>query len=197
MKPERWQQIDHLLDEALERDPQQRKVFLEQACDGDAELRKKVEALLEAHEKAGSFVERPALDLVAQQPRQSLVGRKLGPYEILSLIGRGGMGEVYQARDTRLDRMDALKILPVEVATDPDRLRRFVREAKAASALNHPNIATIYEIGESDGINWIAMELVEGQTLAERKKNRHGPRLRPNDPDLAGLEPIMGGQSSS
>ncbi len=172
MDPERWQQIDKLLGEALEREPRDRRIFLEQACAGDAELRKEVEALLEAHEKAGSFVERPALDLIAQQPRQSLVERKLGPYEILSLIGRGGMGEVYQARDTRLDRMDALKILPLEVASDPDRLRRFVREAKAASALNHPNIATIYEIGESDGIHWIAMELVEDETLAERMKDR-------------------------
>ena len=172
MKLERWQQIDKLLGEALEREPRERRIFLDQVCAGDEELRYEVEALLEAHEKVGSFVERPALDLVAQQPPQSLVGRKLGPYEILSLIGRGGMGEVYQARDTRLDRVDALKILPLEVASDPDRLRRFMREAKAASALNHPNIATIYEIGESDGIHWIAMELVEGQTLAERMKDR-------------------------
>ncbi len=172
MDPVRWQQIDKLLGEALDQEPGQRRIFLEQACAGDEELRNEVEALLEAHEKAGSFVERPALDFVAQQPRQLLVGMKLGPYEILSLIGRGGMGEVYQARDTRLDRMAALKILPAEVAADPDRLRRFVREAKAASALNHPNIATIYEIGRSDGIHWIAMELVEGQTLAERMKDR-------------------------
>ncbi len=171
MNLERWHQIDKLLEEALEWEADQRQAFLEQACAGDAELRKEVDKLLAAHEKAGSFVERPALDLVTQQPTQSLVGRNLGPYEILSLIGRGGMGEVYQARDTRLDRMDALKILPIEVASDPDRLRRFVREAKAASALNHPNIATIYEIGESDGIHWIAMELVEGHTLAERMKD--------------------------
>ncbi len=172
MKLERWQQIDKLLEEALDQEPGQRKIFLEQACAGDKELHHEVESLLAAREKVGSFIERPALDLVAQQPRQSLVGRTLGPYEILSLIGRGGMGEVYQARDTRLDRMAALKILPIEVAADPDRLRRFVREAKAASALNHPNIATIYDIGESDGIHWIAMELVEGQTLAERMKDR-------------------------
>ncbi len=172
MEPERWQQIDKLLDEALDQEPGQRKIFLEQACNGDAELCKEVETLLAAHDKAGSFVEKPALDLVAKQSPQSLVGRKLGPYEILSLIGRGGMGEVYHARDTRLDRINALKILPIEVASDPDRLHRFVREAKAASALNHPNIATIYEIGESDGIHWIAMELVEGQTLAERMKDR-------------------------
>ncbi len=172
MDPERWRQIDKLLEEALDQEPGHRKTFLEQACAGDVELREEVEALLVAHDKAGSFVETPALDLAAQglarTGTDSFVGMKLGPYEILSLLGKGGMGEVYRARDTRLDRMDALKILPVEVATDADRLRRFIREAKAASALNHPNIATIYEIGESDGVHWIAMELVEGQTLADR-----------------------------
>ena len=176
MDPKRWQQIDKLLEEALDREPEQRAAFLEQACAGDEELRRKAEALLAAHEQAGDFVEVPALDLAAramgEQPGRSLVGRRLGPYEILSLLGRGGMGEVYRAQDTRLDHIDALKILPAEVAADPDRSRRFVREAKAASALNHPNIATIYEIGESDGIHWIAMELVEGETLAERLKGR-------------------------
>ena len=175
MKPERWQQIYKLLGEALERKPGQRRAFLDQACAGDEELRHEVEALLSAHEKAGSFVEKPVLDLATQvlSPRQSLslVGNKLGPYEVLSLLGRGGMGEVYQVRDTRLDRIDALKILPVEVASDPDRYHRFVREAKAASSLNHPSIATIYEIGESNSIHWIAMELVEGQTLADRMKD--------------------------
>ena len=122
MDPERFQQIDKLLEQALDCEPAHRKAFLEQACAGDEELRKKVEALLAAHEKAGSFVERPAVDLAAQalarRQGQSLIGTRLGPYQILSLLGRGGMGEVYRVRDTRLDRMDALKILPVEVATD-------------------------------------------------------------------------------
>ncbi|HYK90154.1 MAG TPA: serine/threonine-protein kinase, partial [Acidobacteriota bacterium] len=176
MKPDRWVQIDRLLGEALDREPEHRKAFLEEACPEDADIRREVEALLDAHEKAGSFVQTPVLDLSAPtiscQEDHSLSGRKLGPYEILSLIGRGGMGEVYKALDTRLGRVDALKILPVKLAADPGRLRRFVREAKAASLLNHPNIATIYEIGESDGIHWIAMELVEGQTLAERIKER-------------------------
>ncbi len=103
---------------------------------------------------------------------RSLVGKRLGPYEILSLIGRGGMSEVYRVRDARLDRNDALKILPMEVASDPARIRRFVREAHAASALSHPNIATIYEIGESESVHWIAMELVEGETLAQRLTGR-------------------------
>jgi eukaryotic-like serine/threonine-protein kinase len=167
-----WQRIDRLLDEALAREPARRQAFLEQACADDSALRQEVETLLAAHDQASHFMEKPALELGSQTLKptenQSLVGRRLGPYEILSLLGRGGMGEVYRARDTRLDRFAALKILPFEVAGDPERLRRFVREAKAASALNHPNIATIYDIGESDGIHWIAMELVEGETLAEQ-----------------------------
>ena len=97
-----------------------------------------------------------------------MVGRQIGSYQILSLLGAGGMGEVYRARDTKLDRIDALKVLPAEVASDQDRMRRFIREARAASALKHPNVATIYEIGESVCIHFIAMEYVEGQTLAAR-----------------------------
>jgi Tol biopolymer transport system component len=174
MDPKRWQQIDRLLEEALDREPGQRAIFLAQACGSDTELRRAVEELIAAHEQAGSFGERPAIEVVAQAiakgPSRSLVGKRLGPYEILSLVQRGGMGEVYRVRDTRLDRIDALKILPEEIAADPERIRRFVREARAASALNHPNVATIYEIGESDGIHWIAMEFVEGETLAERIK---------------------------
>ena len=172
MNPERWQQIDKLLDEALDRPPEGRKAFLEQACGGDEDLRWQVEALLVAHQKAGSFVETPALDLaaraMAQKQYQPLVGRRLGPYEILSLLGKGGMGEVYLARDTRLDRQVALKILPLEVTQDPERLKRFVREAKAASALEHPNIATIHELGEAEGIHYIVMEYVKGETLEAR-----------------------------
>ncbi len=180
---ERLLQIDRLLDAARGQEPEQRGAYLEQACAGDKDLRQEVEALLAAHEKAGNAVERPTLDLAAQAQTQKqdqpLVGRRVGPYEILSLLGRGGMGEVYRARDTRLDRIDALKILPPKVAGDPERLRRFVREAKAASALNHSNIATIYEIGESDGIHWIAMELVEGETLSERITVGADPCVRP------------------
>jgi len=171
MNPERWQEIDKLLSEALKREPGQREDFLKQACTGNDELRREVDLLLEAHDRAGSFMEKPAVEATASSSPPSLIGRKLGPFEVLSLLGRGGMGEVYKVRDTRLDRINALKILPTEVAKDPDRLRRFIREAKAASALNHSNIATIYEIGESDGIHWIGMELVEGQTLAQRVKD--------------------------
>ena len=95
-------------------------------------------------------------------------GTKLGHYEIRSKIGEGGMGEVYLAHDTRLDRKVALKILPADVASNRDRMERFVREAKSSAALNHPNIATIHEIGESDGVNFIAMEFIDGVTLREK-----------------------------
>lgn len=97
-----------------------------------------------------------------------MIGRTLGHYQIVSLLGAGGMGEVYLAQDTRLDRRVALKSLPADVASDQERMRRFVREAKAASALNHPNVAHIYEIGEAEGVSFIAMEYVEGQTLAAK-----------------------------
>ena len=129
------------------------------------------------------FMELPALEhaarLAGQAGSQLLAGHQLGPYRIGALLGRGGMGEVYRAVDTRLDRPVALKLLPAEVAGNPERLRRFTREAKAASILNHPNIATIHEIGESDGIHWIAMELVEGQTLADRLAVGADSHVRP------------------
>ena len=94
-------------------------------------------------------------------------GTRLGPYEILAPLGAGGMGEVYRARDPRLGREVAIKVLPSELSSDPDRLNRFEQEARSASALNHPNIVTIYDIGQADGVSYIAMELVEGKTLGE------------------------------
>jgi serine/threonine protein kinase len=176
MTPERWKQIEQLLDSALEREENQRAAFLKEACAGDEALRREVESLLAQEKQAEDFIEVPALEaaakgLAACQP-QSLVGRQIGSYQILSVLGAGGMGEVYRARDTKLDRIDALKVLPADVASDQDRMRRFIREARAASALKHPNVATIYEIGASDDINFIAMEYVEGQTLAARISGR-------------------------
>src|SRR2546425_5375599 len=100
-----------------------------------------------------------------------LPGTKLGHYEIRSQIGKGGMGEVYLAQDTKLDRKVALKILPADVASNRDRMERFIREAKAAAALNHPNIAHVYEIGEHDGAKFLAMEHIDGQTLRELIRN--------------------------
>ncbi len=174
MNQDRWKKIDEIYQSTLEQPEEKHAAFLTQACGEDEDLHREVEEMLKARKVAGSFLEQPAAEQMGlahnRKPDGSLTGRRIGPYEVVRLLGRGGMGEVYKARDTRLDRIGALKILPIEVAADPDRLRRFIREAKAASALNHSNIATIYEIGESDGIQWIAMELVEGQTLAERLK---------------------------
>ena len=172
MTPERWKEIERLYHAALEREPSQRSVFLKEACAGDEGLRQEVESLLDYQGQAESFIEKPAVEVTAEavaiDRAQSLVGRQLGSYKIVSLLGVGGMGEVYRARDSRLDRTIALKILPAEVASDQERMRRFVREAKAASALNHPNVATIYDFGECEGMSFIAMEYVEGETLAAR-----------------------------
>ena len=124
------------------------------------------------YREAEAFLERPAVDVAPTRPsapgETALVGRTVSHYQVLSLLGAGGMGEVYLARDPRLDRTVALKILPGDLAVDPDRMLRFEREAKAASALNHPNVATIYDVGESDGIHFIVMEHVEGETIAAR-----------------------------
>ncbi|MEW6210822.1 MAG: protein kinase [Acidobacteriota bacterium] len=171
MKVERWQQIDQLFHSALEREPDQRAAFLGQACGGDEALRGEVESLLAAHEQEGSFFEtvsvKVASEMLAQEKARRMAGRTLGHYELLSLLGAGGMGEVYLAQDTRLKRRVALKLLPAEFTSDPNRVRRFEREAQAASALNHPGIVTIYEIAETDGAHFIAMELIEGRTLRE------------------------------
>ena len=172
MDRQRWKEIEAIYQVAVDKAEDQRQAYLDQVCADDADLRSEVDALLAVRESQGAGLVVPALEQVAQSyravARGRLIGQRLGSYEVLSLLGKGGMGEVYLARDSRLDRQLAIKVLPADVAEDPERLRRFVREAKAASALNHPNIATIHEIGESEGIHWIAMELVEGQTLEER-----------------------------
>jgi serine/threonine protein kinase len=172
MTPDRWKLIEQLYHSALKQQPSRRSAFLQEACGGDETLRREVESLLAHQQSSEGFIEAPALEVAAklmdEKHTVTLVGRQIGAYKILSLLGAGGMGEVYLAQDPRLDRTIALKILPTELASDPDRMRRFVREAKAASALKHPNVAHIYEIGESEGSTFIAMEYVEGQTLATR-----------------------------
>lgn len=171
MKPERWQQIDKLLEQALEQEPGRRGVFLDEACQGDAALRQEVESLLSAHGKAGHFIEAGPLDAAVARTRavaaQSLTGRHVGHYQILSRLGEGGMGVVYKARDQHLDRFVGIKVLPPELVADPDRKRRFAQEAKAASALNHPNIITIHDIASENGRDFIVMEYVQGKTLGQ------------------------------
>src|SRR5262245_18770659 len=171
MKPERWQQVVTIFQAALKREPASRAVFLDGACLADGELRAEVESLLAAHEQAGSFINTPAVEMAAQllttDPVDAIAGRSIGPYKIVSRIGAGGMGEVYLAQDGRLGRQVALKLLPEYYTNDKDRLNRFKQEARAVSALNHPNIITIHEIGQTDSTHFIATEYIEGQTLRQ------------------------------
>ena len=171
MTPERLKQADELVEEALKRDPDERARFLNEACLGDEELKRVAESLLAYDSRAGSFLEEPAFKptaaLIEADRAESVVGRRIGHYDVISKIGRGGMGEVYLARDTGLDRRVALKLLPADFMMDAERVRRFTQEAKAASALDHPNVCTIYEVGQSSGFLYIAMQYVEGGTLRQ------------------------------
>lgn len=171
MKPERWQHIDRLFHEALKRDPKERSRFLAEACSGDELLRDELEALIESHEAADSFIENPAsglaAELLARSKSKLAIGHAIGPYKILSVLGIGGMGEVYLAQDKRLGRQVAIKLLPAQFTVSPERVRRFEQEARAASALNHPNIVTIHEIGKAKDTQFIVTEFVEGKTLRE------------------------------
>ena len=169
---DRWTAVKRIHQSALDKDASERTAFVDESCGGDETLRREVHSLLAHAADAESFLERPAANIAPTPPSEShettLVGRSVSHYQVLSLLGAGGMGEVYLARDSRLGRTVALKILPSELATDPERMQRFAIEAKAASALNHPNVATIYDVGESDGIHFIVMEHVEGETIAVR-----------------------------
>jgi serine/threonine protein kinase/Tfp pilus assembly protein PilF/TolB-like protein len=163
VKPERWQQVKAVLAAALERAPDEREDYLNQVCDEEA-MRSEVESLLAAHQQAGpDFLEVPSNETDALMP-----GTRLGPYEILSHLGEGGMGTVYKARDTRLDRFVAIKLLRADLADRPDLRERFVREARTIAGLNHPNICTLHDIGHEGNADYLVMEYLEGETLAER-----------------------------
>src|SRR6476469_5571434 len=169
MEPELWQRVTDLFDEAMTRGPKERIAFLEEACEGDRDLRKQVERLVKSHEKSGDFLESSAFavapELLTDDRTSASVGELIGHYRIESLIGIGGMGEVYLARDERLGRKVALKLLPERLTADETQLSRFKTEARAASALNHPNILTVYEIGAEGNRQFIATEFIEGMTL--------------------------------
>src|SRR4026207_657412 len=170
MTPERWQQIKAVLEEALERDPLERESYLDEVCAGDSALRAEVEALIESHTRSGDFIESPAYEVLAGSLTQTelVPGTGIGPHEIIRRLGAGGMGDIYLAEDTRLGRKVALKALPMHFTKDAERVRRFQLEAKAASALSHPNIITIYEIGQLDQLHYIVFEFIDGHTLRQR-----------------------------
>ena len=169
MKAERWQQVNDLFQSAAERAPEERAAFLDEACHGDEGLCREVESLLASYERAENFIESPAFEvapeLLTNDRAGALVGELIGHYRIESLIGVGGMGEVYLARDERLGRKVALKLLPKHLTADETQLTRFKTEARSASALNHPNILTVYEIGAERNRHFIATEFIEGITL--------------------------------
>src|SRR5882724_4899341 len=190
MTSEKWQQIETLYHSMLERDPADRDGFLTDACDGDHELRDEVQALLNYDEQAESFIEVSALELVARDiaaersskelldsSLNAAVPEQIGKYRLLDPIAKGGMGEVYLALDTQLNRKVAVKLLPREFNSDSDLVRRFEQEARSVSALNHPNIVTIFEFGCHENRNYIVTEFVDGETLLQRVSTAPGNRL--------------------
>ena len=169
MTPERWKEVTALFHDALERAPAERESFLAERTGGDEEMRREVESLLQADASSGAFLETPAWgvapELMFEDGEATLTGRTLGPYKVLEEIGRGGMGIVYAAEDTRLARKVALKALPPDYAADPVRRERLRREARAAASLTHPSIATVFALEELEGGLYIVSELVRGRTL--------------------------------
>jgi serine/threonine protein kinase len=170
MVPERWEAVERLYHDALARRVEDRAAFLADACAGDLGMQEVATLLAQA--ASGDFLREPAMAVAAQlasTPGASvLTGRRIGLYLIQALLGAGGMGEVYRARDTKLGRDVAIKILPRVFTSDPERLARFEREARTLAALNHPHIGAIYGVEEAEGLRALVLELVEGETLADR-----------------------------
>jgi eukaryotic-like serine/threonine-protein kinase len=176
MTTDRWPAVERIFHTALDRPAAERSAFLAEACGGDEALRREVQSLLDQASRE-DFLGQPAVEVAAGLLTESnvapLTGQRIGVYEVRGLLGRGGMGEVYRAHDTRLGRDVAIKVLPKAFTADPDRLARFEREARLLAALNHPHIGTIHGLEEGDGIRALVLELVEGDTLADRVA--HGP----------------------
>src|SRR5258708_27371161 len=172
MTPARLQTVEEIFHAALDQEPERVRAFLDTACEGDEVLRRKVEALLASHQRAGGFIETSTVGIttriIENEQADLLVGQTFGHYKISKRIGSGGMGEVYLATDVTAGRKAALKLLPMRFTGDAERLKRFQQEARAVVALNHPNILTVYEIGEDHSTYYIASELIEGETLRQR-----------------------------
>ncbi|MBA3356843.1 MAG: serine/threonine protein kinase, partial [Pyrinomonadaceae bacterium] len=172
--PESMQQLEKLFHEAAGLGPRERSDFMARVRDSNPELVVELESLIAAHERPDGFIDSPVYETAAESIAKAqpalVAGQVVGHYQIIAPLGKGGMGEVYLASDTKLDRKVALKLLPVEFTNHKDLLRRFIQEAKAASSLNHPNIITIHEIGEIDSVHFIATEFIDGQTLKQRMK---------------------------
>src|SRR5215204_3536610 len=169
----RLEQVERIYQAAIEVSPEKRQALLDSECGNDDELRRELESLLRYEDKGANFMDTPPADLAAElfddrHETRNFVDEKIGHYKIERFLGQGGMGEVYLAADDRLQRRVALKVLTQSVVGDAERLMRFEREAQAASALNHPNILTVHEFGESDGIHFIASEFVDGETLRQK-----------------------------
>src|SRR6476469_6672239 len=181
MKPERWEQINDLFQSAVEHAPEDRAAFLEEACRADEALYREVKSLIACYEPAQGFIESSAFEvapeLLTDARPGAMVGESIGHYRVESLIGVGGMGEVYLARDERLGRKVALKFLPERLTADETQLSRFKTEARSASALNHPNILTVYEIGAAGNRHFIATEFMDGMTL---RASLAGGRINPH-----------------
>jgi serine/threonine protein kinase len=168
--PERWRQVAEIYELAVDHDPATREAFLGAACEGDEALRREVESLLE-QDAENILLDRSvwvtAAPLFHDGP-DLRPGAELGPYRVESALGVGGMGHVFRANDTRLNRRVAIKVLPRAVASDPQMRARFAREARAVAALTHPSICTLYDVGRQGEIDFLVMECLEGQTLAAR-----------------------------
>ena len=172
MSSDRWRQVEDLCHAALAYHGEERRAFLANACQGDEGLRREVESLLAQESSAEGFMSVPAAALAGSagldQPGRTLIGARLGSYTIRSLLGVGGMGEVYRAHDETLGREVAIKVLSPALTAEPDRRARFEREARMLATVNHPHIGAIYGVEEADGVRALVLELVEGETLAER-----------------------------
>ena len=173
MTSDRWEEINRLYNSAVEVEEKERAFFLEKACGEDRELRREVESLLAYDQQAQQLLDRPAMQMAAEKLADeppSLVGRKLGPYQIQVALGAGGMGEVYKARDTRLNRTVAIKVLPRHLLQRSDLRQRFEREARAIASLDHPYICALYDIGREGPTDFLVMQYLEGETLSKRLK---------------------------